>query len=153
FGDTLEETLRSSYGLTLGHWPQSIALSTVGGWLACRGAGQFSTRYGKIEDLVRGLELALADGRLIRTAGRAPRSRCGPDLTRLCGGSEGPPGIIPEAGLGPHPRRVAERGAPFVFGNFAAGVDACRGILRRGGTPAVLRLYDPAEAGRSFDVR
>ena len=47
FGDHLELELRQR-GLTVGHWPQSIALSTVGGWVACRGAGQLSNRYGKI---------------------------------------------------------------------------------------------------------
>jgi alkyldihydroxyacetonephosphate synthase len=152
FGDTFEETLRSSYGLTLGHWPQSIVLSTVGGWLACRGAGQYSTRYGKIEDLVVGLEVALADGRLIRTGGRAPREACGPDLTQLFVGSEGTLGIITEARLRAHPRPPAERRAAYRFRDFAAGLDACRRILRRGATPAVLRLYDPVEAGRSFEV-
>ena len=48
FGDVFEDALRADYSLTCGHWPQSIALSTVGGWVACRGAGQLSTRYGKI---------------------------------------------------------------------------------------------------------
>jgi alkyldihydroxyacetonephosphate synthase len=153
FGDTFEETLRSSWGLTLGHWPQSIALSTVGGWLACRGAGQFSTRYGKIEDLVVGLEVVLADGRLIRTGGRAPRSACGPDLTQLFVGSEGTLGIITEARLRARPRPAAERRAAFRFRDFETGLDACRRILRRGATPAVLRLYDPVEAGRSFAVQ
>src|SRR5207342_1088376 len=46
FGTWLEETLQAEHGVTIGHWPQSIDLSTVGGWLACRGAGQMSTRYG-----------------------------------------------------------------------------------------------------------
>jgi alkyldihydroxyacetonephosphate synthase len=153
FGDSFEQTLRSSHGLTLGHWPQSIAVSTVGGWLACRGAGQFSTRYGKIEDMVVGLEVALASGRLIRTGGRAPRAACGPDLTQLFVGSEGTLGIITEARLRAHPRPAAERRAAYRFRDFAAGLDACRRILRRGATPAVLRLYDAAEAGRSFDVQ
>jgi alkyldihydroxyacetonephosphate synthase len=152
FGDSFEETLQSNYSLTLGHWPQSIALSTVGGWLACRGAGQYSTRYGKIEDMVAGVEVALADGRLIRTGGRAPRQACGPDLTQLFVGSEGTLGIITEARLRAHPRPPAERRAAYRFGDFAAGLDACRRILRRGATPAVLRLYDAVEAGRSFGV-
>ena len=53
FGPDLEAALgRVGSGYTLGHWPQSMDLSTVGGWLACRGAGQYSTRYGKIEDMV-----------------------------------------------------------------------------------------------------
>ena len=60
FGTPLEDELRAKHNVTVGHWPQSIDLSTVGGWLACRGAGQYSTRYGKIEDIVIGLDVALA---------------------------------------------------------------------------------------------
>src|SRR5688500_6364461 len=65
FGNVLEAELRAQHDATLGHWPQSIDLSTVGGWLACRSAGQFSNRYGKIEDIVIGLDVVLADGRRI----------------------------------------------------------------------------------------
>ena len=74
FGPDLEAELRDRIGLTVGHRPQSMDISTVGGWVACRGAGQYSTRYGKIEDIVSGLEVVLADGTVIRTGG-APRSR------------------------------------------------------------------------------
>ncbi|MCB1028078.1 MAG: FAD-binding oxidoreductase, partial [Microthrixaceae bacterium] len=93
FGDVFEDSLRADHGLTVGHWPQSMALSTVGGWVACRGAGQYSTRYGKIEDLVVGLDVVLADGTLISTGG-APRAAQGPDLTQLFVGSEGTLGVI-----------------------------------------------------------
>src|SRR5207245_4538566 len=89
FGDVLEDDLRASHGVTLGHWPQSMALSTVGGWLACRSAGQYSTRYGKIEDMVVGLEVALADGRLVTTGGTGPRAASGPDRTPPVVGPEG----------------------------------------------------------------
>jgi alkyldihydroxyacetonephosphate synthase len=150
YGDTFEEDLGANHGLTLGHWPQSINLSTVGGWLACRGAGQYSTRYGKIEDMVVGLEVALADGRHIRTGGHAPRVATGPDLTQLFVGSEGTLGIITGARMRAHPRPPAQRRAAYGFPDFTAGLDACRRILRRGATPAVLRLYDPIEARRSF---
>jgi len=59
FGPDLERRSAKSAPRTPGHWPQSMDLSTVGGWLACRGAGQYSTRYGKIEDMVIGLEVVL----------------------------------------------------------------------------------------------
>ena len=59
FGNLLEDELRIAHHKTLGHWPQSIDLSTVGGWLACRSAGQYSNRYGKIEDMVVGLDVVL----------------------------------------------------------------------------------------------
>ena len=150
FGDVLEDTLRADHGVTVGHWPQSMALSTVGGWLACRGAGQYSTRYGKIEDMVVGLEVALADGRLIRTGGTAPRSAVGPDLNQVFVGSEGTLGVITEARLRVHPLPPAERRSAWAFSSFAAGLDACRRILRRGATPAVLRLYDDVETKRGY---
>ena len=106
FGPDLEADLRAR-GLTLGHWPQSMDISTVGGWLACRGAGQYSTRYGKIEDMVIGLDVVLADGRGITTGG-APRSAAGPDLTQVFVGSEGTLGIITAARLRVHPLPPAE---------------------------------------------
>jgi alkyldihydroxyacetonephosphate synthase len=149
FGDHLEHALRSEHGLTLGHWPQSVALSTVGGWLACRSAGQLSTRYGKIEDMVLGLDVALADGRQISTGG-APRAAVGPDLNQLFVGSEGTLGIITGARLRLHPAPAHERRAAFGFASFDDGTDAMRRILQRGATPAVLRLYDAAEADRTY---
>ena len=149
FGDHLEHALRTEHGLTLGHWPQSVALSTVGGWLACRSAGQLSTRYGKIEDMVLGLDVALADGRQISTGG-APRAAVGPDLNQLFVGSEGTLGIITGARLRLHHAPDHERRAAYGFASFAEGIDAMRRVVQRGGTPAVLRLYDPAEADRTY---
>jgi alkyldihydroxyacetonephosphate synthase len=151
FGPDLEAALAPE-GVTLGHWPQSMDLATVGGWIACRGAGQYSTRYGKIEDMVQGLEVALADGRLVRTGGSGPRSATGPDLTQVFVGSEGTLGVITEARLRLHPTAGAEGRAAWAFAEFSNGLDACRRILRRGATPAVLRLYDEVESARSFDV-
>jgi alkyldihydroxyacetonephosphate synthase len=103
FGPDLEVALSAvGSGYTLGHWPQSMDLSTVGGWLACRGAGQYSTRYGKIEDMVIGLEVVLADGRIIHTEGHGPRAATGPNLTQLFVGSEGTLGVITRARLRIH---------------------------------------------------
>ncbi len=147
FGDLFEAELQADHGLTVGHWPQSMTLATVGGWLACRGAGQYSTRYGKIEDIVVGLDVVLADGSLIHTGGQ-PRQAVGPDLTQLFVGSEGTLGIIVGARLKAHPKPPAERRAAYAFDSFGAGLDACRRILRRGATPAVLRLHDITEAAR-----
>ncbi len=152
FGPDLEDALgRVGTGYTLGHWPQSMDLSTVGGWLACRGAGQYSTRYGKIEDMVVGLEVVLADGRIVHTEGKGPRAATGPNLTQLFVGSEGTLGVITEARLRIHPLPPAQERRAFGFTSFEAGLEACRKILRRGATPAVLRLYDQAESGRNFE--
>jgi alkyldihydroxyacetonephosphate synthase len=108
FGDRLEHELRADHGVTVGHWPQSVTLSTVGGWLACRGAGQLSGRYGKIEDIVLGLDVVLADGTAITTGGW-PRAAVGPDLTQLFVGSEGTLGIITGARLRLHHAPISER--------------------------------------------
>src|SRR5262249_34919695 len=80
------ERLLGERGLTLGHFPQSIALSTVGGWVATRASGQLSTRYGNIEDLLLALEVVLPGGKILRTF-PAPRSATGPDLRALFLGS------------------------------------------------------------------
>jgi len=153
FGPDLDAALRSTgSGYTLGHWPQSFDLSTVGGWLACRGAGQYSTRYGKIEDMVRGLSVVLADGTTLTTDGHGPRSATGPSLTQLFVGSEGTLGVITDATLAIHPLPAAERRGAWGFSSFDEGMEACRRILRRGATPAVLRLYDETESERNFDV-
>lgn len=88
----LEDALERA-GYTLGHHPSSITCSTIGGAVAARGAGQLSTRYGKIEDMVAGLEVVLATGELVRTP-VAPRAATGPDWNQLFTGCEGTLGII-----------------------------------------------------------
>ena len=147
FGPDLEQELRSVHGLTVGHFPQSFDIATVGGWVACRGAGQYSTRYGKIEDMVVGLEVVLADGTIIRTGG-SPAAAMGPDLNQVFVGSEGTLGIVTSVWLRAHPVPPHEQRAAYSFSSFDDGLEACRQIVRRGATPAVLRLYDAAESAR-----
>ena len=149
FGDVLERDLRADHDVTVGHWPQSVALSTVGGWLACRGAGQLSGRYGKIEDIVLGLDVALADGTRITTGGW-PRAAVGPDLTQLFVGSEGTLGVITGARLRLHPAPARERRGAWLLGSFDVGLDVMRRVVQRGAHPAVLRLYDAVEADRTY---
>ena len=146
FGPDLEDELRG-HGLTVGHYPQSFDIATVGGWVACRGAGQYSTRYGKIETIVAGLEVVLADGTVVRTGG-TPAAAQGPDLTQLFVGSEGTLGVVTKVWLKAHPLPPSEQRAAFAFPTFQDGLEACRRILRRGATPAVLRLYDAPESQR-----
>lgn len=147
FGPDVESAARQ-HSLTIGHYPQSVAISTVGGWVACRGAGQYSTRYGKIEDMVHALEAVLADGTVVRTGG-APAGAVGPDLSQLLLGSEGTLAVITRVWLRAHPLPEVERRATYVFDNLSDGFEGCRRIIRAGATPAVLRLYDGAESKRS----
>jgi len=143
------EALVGEHGLTLGHWPQSIALSTVGGWVATRASGQYSTAYGSIEDLVLALEVVLPDGSVLRTR-ETPRASAGPDLRQLFLGSEGTLGVITEVTFSARVRPEASRGQAFHFDGFHAGLEPVRRALRAGFAMPVARLYDPRESRRSF---
>lgn len=137
-------------GFTIGHWPQSIALSTVGGWVATRAAGQFSTAYGNIEDRILDLEVVLPDGSVLRTR-RAPRAAAGPDLRHLFLGSEGTLGVVTQVTFSLLQRPEVQRGQAFHFPDFAVGLEAVRELVAAGWRPPVLRLYDPLESKRNFD--
>ena len=78
----MRKQLSSARGLTLGHYPQSIGVSTVGGWVATRAAGQFSTGYGNMEDILFSLEAVLPSGDVVETR-KTPRAAAGPDLKRV----------------------------------------------------------------------
>lgn len=148
FGDTFEEALQAA-GYTAGHWPQSLALSTVGGWLACRGAGQMSTRYGTIADIVKSVTVVMADGSIVETSDFS-HSATGPDLTQLFVGSEGTLGVIVSARLHIWPVAVHHRQAAFGYATFDEGVQSIRRFMQRGATPAIVRLYDQVESRRNF---
>ncbi|MNX44286.1 putative FAD-linked oxidoreductase [compost metagenome] len=150
FGDIFEQTIQGEYGLTMGHWPSSFGISTVGGWVACRGAGQLSTRYGKIEDMVFGMDVVLADGSLI-TVGGYSRAALGADLQQVFIGSEGTLGVIVRVRLKLHRLPDYGRAIAYGFKTFAIGLDACREIMQRGANPAALRLYDELESGVQFN--
>jgi alkyldihydroxyacetonephosphate synthase len=143
------ERLLGEQGLTLGHFPQSIALSTVGGWVATRASGQLSTRYGNIEDLVLALEVVLPGGRIVRTF-PAPRAATGPDLREVFLGSEGTLGIVTEVALKVSPKPARQSGFAARLGDWGDGLEITRELLQVGWRPAVLRLYDGVEAQRNF---
>ncbi|MFP6663011.1 MAG: FAD-binding oxidoreductase [Deltaproteobacteria bacterium] len=147
-GSDFEAHLASA-GLTLGHFPQSIEVSTVGGWVATRASGQFSTRYGNIEEMVLALEVVLADGRIMRTF-PTPRSSTGPDLKSLILGSEGTLGVVTEITFKVWPKPTFQTGTAFRLKTWEDGLEITRELLRDGWRPVVLRLYDGTEANRNF---
>jgi alkyldihydroxyacetonephosphate synthase len=137
------------HGLTIGHWPQSVELSTVGGWVATRAAGQFSTAYGSIEDVLLGLEAVLPDGSVLRSR-ETPRASAGPDLRHLFMGSEGTLGVITEVTFSLRPLPEASVGQAFHFAEIHQGLEAIRWLMRDGWRPPVVRLYDSLETPRHF---
>jgi alkyldihydroxyacetonephosphate synthase len=147
-GDTLERALNAK-GLMLPHYPASSEWATVGGYIAARGSGVLSTRYGKIEDLVLSLRVALASGELIETVS-APRHAVGPELTQLFVGSEGTLGIITRATLEIVPLPAERRFATLQFPDVDAGVEAFRAALQRGHRPSVIRMYDEEATKRTL---
>jgi alkyldihydroxyacetonephosphate synthase len=113
----------------------------VGGYVAARGSGVLSTRYGKIEDLLLALRVVTPAGEIIDTL-PVPRHAVGPELTQLFVGSEGTLGVITRATLGLRPLPAARRFEAVSFPSVPAGIAAVRGAIARGYRPSVVRLYD-----------
>ncbi len=143
-GQMLEDDLNAR-GYTLHHSPQSLNRSTVGGWVATLASGQFSSRWGSIEDMVLSLTVVLADGSVIVTKS-APRAAIGPDLKQVFLGSEGTLGVVVEATLKIMPLPETRRLETVRFATLDAGLPAMRTIARSGLEPFLVRLYDEDES-------
>ncbi|MDP8255579.1 MAG: FAD-binding oxidoreductase [Candidatus Alcyoniella australis] len=139
-GEHLEREL-NRHGYTMGHFPSSVYCSTLGGHLAARSAGQLSTKYGKIEDIVVSIEAVLGEGTLIHTP-TAPRMATGPDVMQALVGSEGTLGFITRATMRIWPVPPSRRFSSFKFKDAPSGVEAIRLCMRRDLRPAAIRLYD-----------
>jgi alkyldihydroxyacetonephosphate synthase len=137
------------HGLTIGHWPQSIELSTVGGWVATRASGQYSTAYGNIEDVILDLEVVLPDGQILRTP-RTPRAASGPDLRHCFLGSEGTLGVVTEVTFSLRPLAEHHVRQAFHFDGLHSALSSVQRLMREGWRPPVVRLYDPRESRRHF---
>ena len=130
-------------GLTLGHHPQSFEYSTVGGWVATRSAGQASTGYGRIDEIVEGLRLVAPAGEMDTRA--LPASAAGPDLRELLVGSEGVLGVICDATLRVRPLPAERRYEGWSFRSFAEGCEAFRVMEQADASPDVARLSNENE--------
>jgi alkyldihydroxyacetonephosphate synthase len=147
-GGQLEEAL-GEHGLTVGHYPQSIAASTVGGWIAASSAGQASTGFGAIEDVLLGLTAVLPQGEILRCR-PVPRSAAGPDLRRLMVGSEGTLAVVTEATLACRARPDGWEWLVFGFPSFGSLADGLRDARRAETGAAIIRGYDETDAQLSF---
>lgn len=141
-GPEIEAQLRAR-GYTLGHFPQSFELSTLGGWIATRSSGQQSYHYGRIEALFAGGHVETLLGPLDLPP--HPASAAGPDLRQMILGSEGRLGVITRAIVRVRPAPEAEGFYGVFFHTWEAGVAAVRAIAQAGVGVSMLRLSDALE--------
>lgn len=141
-GERLERAL-NAHGYTLGHFPSSIYCSTVGGWVAARSAGQLSSHYGKIEDMVLGIEAV--DGNGDRIVANIDDPKTGPGLLRLLIGSEGALCVFTRVRLRIHPMPTHHWLRAFQFESLDRALSTMQALMQMGECPSVIRLYDPLD--------
>jgi len=142
FGPDIERAL-AAQGYTLGHFPQSFEFSTFGGWVATRGAGQQSTAYGKIEDIVQAVRIATPRGVIATRC--VPASATGPSVLQQIVGSEGTLGVITSGTARVRPLPDRRRFRAWFLPDWSRAVSFVRDLLQAGVRPAVVRLSDPEE--------
>ena len=145
----LEDALRER-GLTTGHSPQSKPLAQMGGLVATRSIGQFSTLYGGIEDMVVGLEAVFPDGSVSRIK-NVPRRAAGPDVRHVVIGNEGALCVITEVTVKLF-KHQPEHNHYFGFltDDFGDAVERLRTLITDGYRPSVCRVYSPEDANQHF---
>jgi alkyldihydroxyacetonephosphate synthase len=132
----------AAHGFTLGHEPDSVEFSTLGGWIATHASGMKKNRYGNIEDLVLDVHVVTAKGTLERP-GVVPRESAGIDTASLMFGSEGTLGIVTDAVVKIFPLPEVERYDAILFPSFEAGLAFLRDLTRESTSlPASVRLVD-----------
>lgn len=139
-GLDLEEKLRRE-GFVCGHEPDSVELSTLGGWIATNASGMKKNRYGNIEEIVENITLVTPTGTLQQVESM-PRLSIGMQPLKLLFGNEGNLGLITKAVIRIHPIPAVKKYDSVVFPNFAAGVDFLHALTHSGVMPASARLVD-----------
>ncbi len=131
----------ATHGFTIGHEPDSVEFSTLGGWIATHASGMKKNRYGNIEDIVLDVHVVTARGELSRPS-VAPRESVGIDPRRWMFGSEGMLGIITDAVVKIFPLPEVERYDAILFPTFEKGVAFLHDLTREATPPASVRLVD-----------
>ncbi|MGY0398672.1 MAG: FAD-binding oxidoreductase [Ostreibacterium sp.] len=147
--EDVEEMLRSQ-GLATGHSPQSKPLAQMGGLVATRSIGQFSTLYGGIEDMVVGLEVVFPDGSISRIK-NIPRRAAGPDIRHIVIGNEGALCFITEVTVklfSYRPENNIYLG--YTLEKMKTGFELLREVMVEGYRPSVARLYDEKDGDYYF---
>jgi len=131
-------------GFTLGHFPQSMRSAAVGGTVAHNGIGTFSTRYGKFDDMILGMQVVLPSGEILKTT-PVPKRSTGPNLNELFLGSEGTLGVVTQVTLKIHEIPEIRVFQSYAVSDMRTGLDIIRRIMQHDIKPAVVRLYDEIE--------
>jgi len=139
-GAHLEARL-AEQGLTCGHEPDSVELSTLGGWIATNASGMKKNRYGNIEDIVENVTLVTPEG-VIEHLVNMPRVSMGVEPVRLAFGSEGNLGLITRAVIRIHELPEVKEYGSYVFRDFKTGTAFLYDLMRAGVLPASIRLVD-----------
>lgn len=129
------------YGLTMGHEPDSVEFSTLGGWIATNASGMKKNKYGNIEDIVLDVTVATSDGKLERRT-PAPRESIGIDSRRLLFGSEGTLGIVTSAVVKLFPLPEAQLYGSVLFPSYEDGFEFMKEVTLTATPPASMRLVD-----------
>ncbi len=146
---TLEDAVRA-VGLTTGHSPQSKPIASMGGLVATRSIGQFSTLYGGIEDMVVGCEVVFPGGQVSRIK-NVPRRAAGPDIRHIVIGNEGALCFITEVTVKLFPY-LPENNIflGWTLKSMKTGFEVLREVMVAGYKPSVARLYDPEDGQLHF---
>ncbi len=131
----------AAYGFTMGHEPDSVEFSTLGGWIATHASGMKKNKYGNIEDILLDVAAVTATG-TIRREQIAPRESIGIDPKRTLLGSEGTLGIVTSAVVKLFPLPEVQRYGSILFRTFDDGVSFLLDLQRNGRPPASVRLVD-----------
>lgn len=142
YGPEVENKLNAK-GFTLGHFPQSFEYSTLGGWVATRSAGQESGLYGKIEDMVLGLNVLAPSGEINHED--YPKHASGIDFHSLFVGSEGTLGVITSAKMKISKIPQSYSWSVALFKDFESGSDAIKEMTQSGIHASITRLSDADE--------
>lgn len=134
----------AEHGLFYPPDPASWEFCSIGGNLSTNSGGLCCVKYGVTTDYVLGLELVLADGRVLRTGRRTVKGVAGYDLTRLVVGSEGTLGVITEATLSLRPKTEQPLTVVGTFASCAQAAEAVSEVVSRGITPSMLEFMDNA---------
>ncbi|MBC7793774.1 MAG: FAD-binding protein, partial [Clostridia bacterium] len=132
------------HGFTMGHEPDSLEFSTLGGWIATNASGMKKNRYGNIEDLILDVQMVTSHG-VVERPSVGPRESIGQNPKNLAIGSEGNIGIITSAVVKIFKKPEVQRYGSVLFPTLEAGLNFLYGLQTAGVVPASVRVMDSVQ--------